>query len=344
MEHSVSASKSMRSFFGITKIVSWLIILLAGLATVLLIFAIIEQQKPLEPVKFTHETNSGEYVYTDLSKVAIWSFYTEDNDEHKFFFEGLDDEGVGLYLVLTSEKYDELTSELGTSIGFMLTPSTSTSSKLTRIYGKTYRFSSEEIDNISAHFEITSEEFVEHFGSYYVIAGEIPLNSNGQKYAIYAVMLLVSMIILAVRLNKRKKSYANSLDRLDSLGIKTQAEQEFGLQNTTFFPNAKLYISDHFIYWGPGSRSGLYYGGKVIAFSDIYLIYKLQFGKATQNANATFNIGLWDGTIIPLVDHNMTDDFVNKIVKNAQENNPEVLLGYSDEIKNQYLSRIQKQN
>jgi len=343
MEYKSPASKSMCRFFGLSKAWNYAAIAMAVLATVLLVYGIIEQQKPHEPaVKFTHETTSGEYVYIDLCEVPDWVFTTEQKHELTHYYAGLNTDGTVFLLVLAHEKYKELTSELGNNIGFMPSSSPDSASKFTRIYGATHVFSTEDIEYISSCFEITSDEFVTNLGSHYIIEGEVPPSSRAQGYAIYAVLLLVPMVIIFVRLQKRKKSYANSIDRLCTLGMENQIEQEFDMPGIVCFPAAKLCFSKHYIYWGSGSRSSLYYGGRIIAYADVYWLFVNQVGKSPTVVNPTLYAGLSDGTFINLADRNVTDDFVQNIAKIVRGQNPDVLLGCSDEISEKYRSRLLK--
>jgi len=86
----------------------------------------------------------------------------------------------------------------------------------------------------------------------------------------------------------------------------------------------------------------LYYGGRIIAYADVYWLFVNQVGKSPTVVNPTLYAGLSDGTFINLADRNVTDDFVQNIAKIVRGQNPDVLLGCSDEISEKYRSRLLK--
>jgi hypothetical protein len=287
--------------------------------------------------------DGGDYVYIDLSAITSPVFIEHTKQGLNWYYEGMTKGGKIFFLTIELEKERELSSQISYKFReYKLSPNDIQSSQTVRLEGTLHSFATADIEKLASNYDMTTDTFTAKYGHYYFVDGEVPPDDRVISLVIISIILLLAATITLVRYQRNKNAYLSSVERLKSLGLNGQVETEFDMQSASYFPSAKLLFSEHYVYLGSGTRAGMNFNGRILAYSDIYWLYLFHTSTTTANTISILFAGLADGKKLPLLDRSITADLLDFVQKTIRFYNPNVLIGYSEEIKGIYLSRVKE--
>ena len=323
MDASASEQISMQDCFAPSKGRRIAMIVFGVLTALLMAGASFAAKKPAaEPVRMAR-TLDGEntYAYLDVQLLSGWALRVTGDSSYTYY-EAMDPD-ENWFIVALDDATAEQLQPYTDAYNYFFTDGAPKAPvpDPTRITGMTHSISTDDIDSLASSYSVTSEEYTNYFGAYYLDEGTSPGNIDLALCAIGAAFSLIILLVLLGVSASARGNYKRSDARLYELGKSDEAEFEFtNLQNQRF-DRSRFVLGEHFVYC-PDT-------GAIAALEDVAWLYKRQQRSHGIVVSTQLMAGLKNGSSITLANRFVTDELIEAVSRAAAQQNPDVLLGYS---------------
>lgn len=340
MDASASEQISMQDYFAQPKGRKIAMLVFGVLTALLMAGASFAAKKPLaEPVQMAHALDGeSAYAYLDVQLLSDWTLRVTGDSSYTYY-EAMDPDENWFIVALddaTAERLQPYTDAY--NYNFTDGAPEAPIPEPTRITGMTYPLSSDDVDSLASSYSVTSTEYTNFFGEYYLDEGTNPGNIDLALCVIGAAFSFVILLVLLGISSSARQNYKRSEARLYELGKTDDAEFDFtNLQNQRF-ERSKFVLGEHFAYSGET--------GVIAALEDVAWLYKRQQRSHGVVVSTQLMAGLKNGRQVTLANRFVTDELIEAVSAAVVRENPEVILGYSFDYARRYhaLAREYRQN
>ena len=340
MDASASEQLSMQDYFAQPKGRKIAMIVFGVLTALLMAGASFASKKPMtEPVRMAHALDGeSTYAYLDIQLLSGWTLRAT-GDSNYTYYEAMDPD-ENWFIVALDDTTAEQLQPYTDAYNYFYTDGAPEAPvpEPTRITGMTYSISSDNIDSLASSYSVTSTEYTNFFGTYYLDEGTNPGNIDLALCVIGAAFSLIILLVLLGVSASVRKNFKRSDARLYDLGKADDAEFEFtNLQNLRF-ERSKFILGEHFAYCGET--------GVIAALEDVAWLYKRQQRSHGVVVSTQLMAGLKNGRQVTLANRFVTDELIEAVSHATAQQNPDVLLGYSFDYARRYhaLAKEYRQN
>ena len=174
--------------------------------------------------------------------------------------------------------------------------------------------------DIAANYDMTSEEFIDYYGAYYIDGTMTPedLDNNFFYFALLAFFLAATFLITAIAYSSQ---LSKELKRLKKAGLLERAESEFHYLKGD--PRADALVSTAFIY---GRHQNI-----VLPLTDVLWVYRHDI-KVLFSKSVVVQLMAYDGRAYALrMSRGASRRTADAIVQAVAARNPEALVGLTRE-------------
>lgn len=302
---------------GAKKVFAW-IFLLGLLATLPMWTVFRKEADPNSAVQFVGVSEeNGDYVYLDIVGISDFVYKYTRRHVTTTFYSAEDAEGYLYMLELTNSDYKKLTAQ---QEYWNRTDNTAPMPEPYRVYGQAENISTERISDFSEVWGLSTEEFVNAFGSKYIDVGSSSESESNTLWAIGSLFTGIFFLAFALENRKVKKNMNYCLDLLASKGELDAAAAELNDGNALLIGNEKARATANYLF---GRKTGF-----VLNYADIAYCYTGVKGSA-KNMTGYFCVNTKDKKNINAADLGRKDYnlYGGQLEAAVAEHNPNALVG-----------------
>lgn len=286
--------------------------------------------KPDEPTDaqefYPAESPTGTMAYVDAVGVSDWLYKVDS----VVYYVVEDGEGY-LYTVRLTDKQVNSMRELQRY--WNRTSNSEPEPEAQRIYG-TVRTAVTSVQNgISQAFGITNDEYTQYLGNLYLDCGTTPSEQRGEMAFIVALLAFLIAIVFLMIWIAPASSQKKCLKRLEERGEMDRAAEQLTAENTVMVGKDKARLAENYYF---GRKTGT-----VVNYQDILWCYLHTTRYNFIAVNTQLLLFTKDNKQMVAINmgRSVKDGEIEAVVARFAQENPNVLVGYTQENRKAYNER-----
>lgn len=317
----MNSEKTIKKYIGVSaakKVFAWIFLL--GLLATLPMWTIFRKEAdPESAVQFVGVSEkSGDYVYLDIVGISDFVYKYTRRHVTTTFYSAEDAEGYLYMLELSNSDYEKLTAQ---QEYWNRTDDNAPMPEPYRVYGQAENISTERISDFSEVWGLSTEEFVDAFGSKYIDVGASKESDSNLGWTLGSLFCGIFALILGLENRKVKKNMNYCIDLLASKGELDAAAAELAEGGASIIGDDMARATANYLF---GKRTGC-----AVRYDDIAYCYTTVNGTNRRNLTGSFVVCTKDKSGINAADLGKRDYnlYGGQLEAAVAEHNPNALVG-----------------